>query len=122
MALIPPSGVRSVKGIPPQQHQRIYDFLQGAVYCWCKNNTGWFGLRDLMGGTNYFWQDTALEALWNKHKAAGLSDPEAEVAAGKDGGWILKRVIQDDRRTFRHEIVDLVRKYEWTGDDGTPTA
>lgn len=120
MSLVPPSQIRSVNGLTPAEHQRIYDFLQGAAYCYCKNNSGWFGLRDIMGGANYFWQHTPLEALWNKHKSAGLSDPDAEVAAGQDGGWILKRVLDDDRRTFRHQKIDLVRKYEWTGDDGVP--
>jgi len=45
---------RKVNGISAEETLRIKDFLQGAVYCWCKNNKGeWFSLRDLMGGDNY---------------------------------------------------------------------
>lgn len=28
--------IRTVNGITPEEEQRIIDFLQGAVYCWCK--------------------------------------------------------------------------------------
>jgi hypothetical protein len=122
MSLIPESQSRSVRGISPQDYQRIYDFLQGAVYCWCKNQSGLFGLRDLMGGTNFFWARTPLIALWNKHRARGLPDDAAITAAAIDGGWILKRVINDDRRTFSHTKEGLVRKYHWTGDDGNVAA
>ena len=45
------SEIREVKGIDANQLKRILDFLQGAVYCWCKNRENeWFSLRDLMGG------------------------------------------------------------------------
>lgn len=84
MSLIPESQTRAVNGLSSSDYQRIYDFLQGAVYCWCKNQTGSFGLRDLMGGSNFFWEKTPLIALWNKHKASGLSDDDALVAAAKD--------------------------------------
>jgi len=118
MSLEPPSEIRSVNDISPEAYQRIYDFLQGAVYCWCKNQEDEFGLRDLMGGKNFFWARTPLIAIWNKHKALGLTDDDALTAAAIDGGWILKRVIDDDRRTFTHRIEGQVRKYKWTGDDG----
>lgn len=35
--LIGETEIRDVHGIPEEQKQRIIDFLQGAVYCWCKN-------------------------------------------------------------------------------------
>jgi hypothetical protein len=122
MSLNPGSQTRVVRDLSPENYQRIYDFLQGAVYCWCKNQTGSFGLRDLMGGPNFFWAKTPLIALWNKHKARGLSDEDALTAAAIDGGWILKKVIADDRRTFNHTIEELVRKYHWTGEDGDVAA
>jgi hypothetical protein len=115
--LDPKSRVNTVD-ISEIDYQRIYDFLQGAVYCWCKNREGFFGLRDLMGGKNYFWNRTPLIALWNKHKAKGLNDDDAVLAAAIDGGWILKKVVDEDRRTFNHQEIDQVRKYRWTGDDG----
>ncbi len=119
MSLKPPSRVQTVNGISPEEHREIRNFLQGAVYCWCKNREGeWFALRDLMGGANYFWRGTPLIALWNKHKIAGLSNDDAVTAAAIDGGWLLKRVIDDDRRTFETKEEALVRHYRWTGIDG----
>ena len=44
-----------------KQEAEIYSFLQGAVYCWCKNfNDKEFALRDLMGGENFEWTGTPL--------------------------------------------------------------
>lgn len=37
MALIIESEIKDVHGISNEGKQRIIDFLQGAVYCWCKN-------------------------------------------------------------------------------------
>jgi hypothetical protein len=33
--------------------------------------------------------------------------------AGRDGGWLLKRVIIDDRRTFETRIAEMIRQYQW---------
>ncbi len=35
--LVKKSEIREVRGISNEQRQRILDFLQGAVYSWCKN-------------------------------------------------------------------------------------
>lgn len=92
MTLIPYSEIRDVKNIADEQKKRIYDFLQGAVYCWCKNRIGeWFSVRDLMGGENFDWNGTPLIVLFNKHKSKGKSDKEAINDAGKDAGWIVKK-------------------------------
>ena len=116
MALVPNSSTRKVRGLSEADRIRIRDFLQGAVYCWCKNRKKeWFALRDLMGGDNFFWQGTPMIALWKKHKGK-TADPVKEAA--KDGGWLLKRVIVDDRRKFETKQEGLVRHYRWTGDDG----
>ena len=54
MTLVPPSEIRDVTGITPGDTQAIYHFLQGAMYCWCKNRKDeWFSLRDLMGKENF---------------------------------------------------------------------
>lgn len=53
--------IREVAGIQEDEKQAIIHFLQGAVYCWCKNRKNeWFSMRDLMGGDNYFWEGTPL--------------------------------------------------------------
>ena len=92
MAFTPYSLVRDVHGINEEQKTRIRDVLQGAVYCWCKNRPDeWFSMRDLMGGENYYWEGTPLIALYEKHH----EEDDAVERAGKDSGWLLKRVRKD---------------------------
>ena len=103
------SEVREVN-ISNEDKQRIEDFLQGAVYSWCKNNKDeWFALRDLMGGENFYWEGTPMYALYEKHKGK----KNATELAGRDGGWILKKVISNDKRTFETKKEDMTRKYKW---------
>ncbi len=103
--------IREVSGISEEEKQKIIDFLQGAVYCWCKNRPNeWFALRDLVGGENYYWEGTALEVLFEKHKNKS-NDPVKE--AGKDAGWLLKKVLKKDLREFESTKKGLVRHYKW---------
>ena len=109
MALHPASEVREVTGISEAERTAISNFLQGAVYCWCKNRRDeWFSLRDLMGGENFFWQGTPMLVLYTKHEHIS-HDPVTQ--AGHDGGWLLKRVIHNDRRLFEtreaHRIIEV---------------
>ena len=106
------SEVRNVSGITNEQRVEICNFLQGAVYCWCKNRCDeWFALRDLTGGGNYYWNGTPLFVLYEKHK----EQEDAIVAAGKDAGWLLKKVIVDDKRTFEAKKDQMVKMYKWNG-------
>ena len=42
---------KSVNGFTEKELGLMRAFLQGAVYCWCKNRTDeWFAARDLLGG------------------------------------------------------------------------
>ena len=69
MSLKIESELRNVTGISEEEKRRIKDFLQGGVYCWCKNRKDeWFSLRDLMGGDNFYWQGTPLLPLYLKHE------------------------------------------------------
>ena len=114
MALIPQSQLREVYGITENESLRIQSFLQGAVYCWCKNRKDeWFSLRDLMGGDNSFWQGTPLMALYEKQERAGVLEPTASEQAGREGGWLLKSVISADLRIFETIEEELIRKYRW---------
>lgn len=114
MSLTPLSEIRNVSGISIQENQRIRDFLQGTVYCWCKNrNDEWFALRDLMGGPNFNWSATPMAVLFDKHLAIGKTNEQAIDNAGKDGGWLLKRVINDDDRQFETIQEEQTRKYRW---------
>jgi hypothetical protein len=92
MALIPNTEIRDVLEISSNEKSRIYDFLQGAVYSWCKNRKDeWFSMRDLMGGDNFDWNGTPLQVLYNKHASKGKNYETAVKDAGKDSGWLLKK-------------------------------
>ena len=104
------SEIRDVHGLTDEQKQRILDFLQGAVYSWCKNRKDeWFAARDLLGGDNYYWQGTPMIALYEKS--------EDVEQAGKDAGWLLKRVLNDDKRTFEVSTDGRVKIYRWNGQE-----
>jgi hypothetical protein len=60
-------------------------------------------MRDLMGSDNYFWARTPLIILYEKHRNKGNDEASQVVDAGKDSGWLLKRVIHDDPRTFENK-------------------
>jgi len=115
MVLTPSSQLREVTGVCDDDRVAIRHFLQGAVYCWCKNRPHeWFSLRDLMGGENYHWEGTPMIALYRKHEA---NSPDPVKSAGKDGGWLLKSVIDDDSRTFETREANLIREYRWVNRD-----
>lgn len=118
MSLINVTEVRDVKGIKQEEKQRIIDFLQGTVYCWCKNRKNeWFSLRDLMGGDNFYWEGTPLLVLYEKHENKGKNSESAVKDAGKDSGWLLKKVIVDDKRSFETKYEGFNRKYRWIGNE-----
>ena len=71
-----PQKVHGVYIINDAKQAAIRNFLQGVVYCWCKNRKNeWFSMRDLMGGENYFWQETSLIELYNAHDNGTTGDP-----------------------------------------------
>ncbi len=117
------SKLRSVSGITQKQHDLIYAFLQGAVYCWCKNHpTEWLAFRDLL---NFDWKGTPLFDLWLKqvkrYKITDDSTPEqikkALTAAAIDAGWLLKEVLANDRREFEQRKAFRATQYLWVGSD-----
>jgi len=107
--------------IDSKQLEQIKAYIQGAVYCFCKNcpaeNGGSkpFHARDLFGGENYFWQSTPLFALYEWHEKKGEHDP-VKMAA-KDMGHLLKAVIEDDPRREYALIKNYTNQYRWTGKD-----
>ena len=71
---------RSVKGITAEQRRDIFSFLQGSVYCWCKNRKDEpFTARDLLGGDNYYWQDTPMEVLYRYYLDGDNANSEYAV-------------------------------------------
>lgn len=114
MGLTSNDEIREVNGITDTEKHDIINFLQGAVYSWCKNRTDeWFSLRNLMGGENFDWKGTPLLALYLKHNNNGYNNDVSIERAGKDAGWILKKVIKKDLRNFDTEKRDLIRNYRW---------
>jgi len=109
--LIKNQKIRKVKNISEQEEQSIIDFFQGSIYSWCNNNAGWFSLRDLMGKDNYYWQQTPLYVLYEKHLHKGSS--VSVKLAGKDAGWLLKKTILRDKRIFDTKREEMIRKYKW---------
>jgi len=124
MTLIKKSGIHNVTGISDNEKRDIINFLQGAVYCWCKNRKSkWFALRDLMGGDNYYWEGTPMCVLYDKHhKDLGKSSDDAVKGAAKDAGWLLKRMLDDDKRHFHTNDEGYVNQYLWDGDPSNETS
>lgn len=112
--LLTPSILREVRGITPDDKTTIITYLRGSVYTWCNNNKAeWFSARDFLGRDNYNWNGTPLQVLYNKHYNNGKRGEACVKAAGKDAGWILKKVIAQDKRKFETKVESRIRKYRW---------
>jgi hypothetical protein len=112
--LVPKSEVREVRGITAEEKKSIEIYLLGCVYAWCNNHKSeWFSARDFLGRDNYNWNGTPLQPLYDKHFAKGKRDEACVKAAGKDSGWILKKVIAADTRKFETKIAQRIRQYRW---------
>lgn len=99
--------IRRVKYLTQVNADKIKIYLQGAVYSWCNDNKGReFALRDLVGGLNLYWSGTPLDVLYHNRLNINL--------AGRDAGWLLMEVLQNDKRNF-DTYVKRVRHYQWLG-------
>lgn len=110
---------KSVNGFSTQELQMMEAFLQGAVYCWCKNvgSDNWFAARDILGGKNYYWQGTPLYRLYEYYLAGDNSMNEYAIEeAGKAAGRLLKKVLIEDKRIFNTRE-GYTREYCWTGEE-----
>lgn len=98
----------------------IEAFLQGAVYCWCKNaenKEGWFAARTLLGGDNYYWQDTPMMYLFRYYYDGDEANGDYAIEeAGKAAGRILKKILIQDKREFETRE-GFTREYRWTGNE-----
>jgi len=108
----------SIRGVSEADIQRMLDFIFGAVRAICADREGTqFAARDFLGGTNYFWQGTPMEVLFEKYIAEGYSTDAAIEEAGKSAGHLLKRVlIEDENRTYRLGDAGMANGYTWLGD------
>jgi len=118
MSLLNKSKLRYDFGIDPIDLPPIKYFLQGAVYCWIKNRKDEvFAARDLMGGENFEWEGTPLYCLYEKHINKGKDIESAIDEAGKDLGWILKSVLDEDKRSFETYDKGMTKGYKWIGNE-----
>lgn len=122
MPINPRSALRDVSGITADEKDAICRFMQGAVYAWVKDHRGEpFAVRDLMGGANFEWEGTPLYVLFAKHKEQGKDNQAAIRAAGRDLGWLVKAVLETDKRTFvvgkAGGKTGPVNTYRWEGNE-----
>lgn len=117
--LKPKSVVRDVHVADEELKKRMKAYIQGAVYCWMKNHKKKrFAVRDLFGGENYQWYGTPIHDLYLKHinnQDDADQNKKAVEAAGKDVGWLLKSVLDKDKRTFKSVPGCWTATYEWIG-------
>ena len=109
---------RAVHGVGDGAIHDMKNFLQGSVYCWCKNRRGEpFAARDLLGGDNYYWQDTPMMALYEYYLDGNNDNHDFLVEeAGKAAGRLLYQLLLDDKREFR-TWKEYTRMYLWTGEE-----
>ena len=103
-----------VHGLSDSEKNDMKAYLQGLVHGFCKQNQSRrFFLRDLLGGTNLYWQKTPMFKLYKRQLDAGKTHSPAFNQAAKDAGKILKWVLDIDKREFIvHHGWRL--SYEWT--------
>ncbi len=119
---------RAIAPIPEENQAKARAYIQGAVYCWCKNQSGeMFAVRDLFGGVNTDWGGTPLQVIYNfhyesfKNRNPNLSTEEihekAADEAAKDVGRLMKSVLQNDKRNFESSDAGMANGYRWISTD-----
>ena len=84
--------------ISAEDKEKIKIFLQGMVYCWCKNvkdennSNKWFYARDLVGGESFSWDDTPLKVLNENY--------DTMKTASQALGNLLYEVLDEDTKQF----------------------
>ena len=102
--------LRDVKIVNNVIKNDIQNFLKGAVYCWCKNrNNEPFSLQSLMGGDNFYWQGTPLYKLYQEK--AKVDKSKAIEEAAKSAGWLLKKVLAEDKHRYYEVVKGYVNSY-----------
>jgi len=85
------------RGLTDRQVSQILKYLKGKVSSWCRNHPSEeFSVSRLFGSD---WRGTPIQALYKNRRKLNSSDPVG--SAGKDCGFLLRRMLQEDSRTFR---------------------
>lgn len=117
MTIRPESELREPSNLGSNDRDLIRAFMQGAIYCWVKNQPNKpFAVRDLVGGLNTNWNQTPLQVLYDRHINAGRAEEVAFDMAAKDIGWIVKTLLSEDRRIFQVDNSGFVNTYRMIGD------
>lgn len=97
------SPAKSVTGLNDQEIQAIKNYLKERVNDWIKKNPSEpFTLSDLVGKENANWEGTPLQRLYDKN--SHFNDEKKQYAqTAKDAGLLLKKVLEEDLRTFSLE-------------------
>lgn len=117
---------RTINSLSESEKIEARAYIQGAVYCWCKNKPDEaFAVRDLFGGDNTDWEGTPLQAIYcyrrlsYKERYPKLNSDElhkkAAGQAARDVGWLAKSVLQNDRREFESFDAGRAKGYKWIG-------
>jgi len=128
MTIIKSKPARNIYSLPETDIPKARAYIQGAVYCWCKNRPNeMFAVRDLFGGDNTDWGGTPLQGIYNhwrsvyKERHPELNPDELHKKARRqsavDAGWLTKSVLQDDRREFQSSDAGRAKGYRWVGGD-----
>ncbi len=119
----PITTVNGVVGLDEMEQAKVLSYLQGMVYMWCAiNGDKTFAVRDLVGGENYDWQGTPLMTVWHNRKRryqeqypdapSDETDEWTHNQTAKEVGWLLKKVLIDDKRVFV-EYKGFGNQYRW---------
>lgn len=88
-------------------------YMLGAINDFCKNNKNEaFSIRIMFGEDNADWRKTPMQKIYDYHINNGKSHDEARKIAGQDAGHLLKRILNDDDRTFEFVGKDSSNKYK----------
>ena len=82
----------------------------------------WFSASDFLGGVNFNWESTPMQALYNFYNpdADPAKHDDAVQQAGQAAGYLLWVALDRDSRKFKTEIREAhgrpVRHYLWIKD------
>jgi len=108
--LIDGSVRRKKFGINEIKLKAIESLLQEAICRWVENEKSEpFAINDLVSDENNSWVKTPLQILYKKYEKSSKNKEIAFRKARIDLGWILKNVLDEDKRIFNSK--KSLRKY-----------
>lgn len=85
-------------------------YIMGVVHGFCNNNENQhFSVQILFGGENKDWRGTPLQVIYEYYAQKGYFD--ADKRAARDVGWLLKTVLQEDKKLLYDEKKEYIKEY-----------